>query len=72
MQKPFVSHPALFVTSADLEHPSLQGLDGAEAVLDWAALEQIMAGIYARKTGRPGYSGAYGAAMRRHFMRTRL
>jgi IS5 family transposase len=55
MQKPFVSQPALFVTSTDLEHPSLQGLDGAEAVLDWPALEQIMAGIYASKTGRPSY-----------------
>jgi IS5 family transposase len=55
MQKPFVSQPSLFVTSADLEHPSLRGLDGAEAVLDWTALEQIMAGIYASKTGRPSY-----------------
>ncbi len=55
MQKPFVSQPALFVTSTDLEHPSLQGLDGAEAVLDWPALERIMAGIYASKTGRPSY-----------------
>jgi len=55
MQKPFVSQPALFVTSADLEHPSLQGLDGAEAVLDWTALERIMAGVYASKTGRPSY-----------------
>ncbi len=55
MQKPFVSQPALFVTSADLEHPSLQWLDGAEAVLDWPALERIMAGIYASKTGCPSY-----------------
>ena len=55
MQKPFVSQPALFVTSADLEHPSLQGLDGAEAVLDWTALERIMSGIYTSKTGRPSY-----------------
>ena len=55
MQKPFVTQPELFVTSADLEHPSLQGLDGAEAVLDWQKLEQIMAGIYASKTGRPSY-----------------
>ncbi|PHQ98674.1 MAG: hypothetical protein COB39_08260 [Marinosulfonomonas sp.] len=35
MQKPFTTQPGLFVTSADLEHPGLQGLDGAEAVLDW-------------------------------------
>jgi len=55
MQKPFSTQPALFVTSADLEHASLQGLDGAEAVLDWQELEQVMAGIYASKTGRPSY-----------------
>lgn len=55
MQKPFSTQPALFVTSADLEHSSLQGLDGAEAVLDWPALERIMAEIYASKTGRPSY-----------------
>lgn len=55
MQKPFSTQPELFVTSADLEHPSLQGFEGAEAVLDWSKLEQIMAGIYASKTGRPSY-----------------
>ena len=55
MQNPFTTQPELFVTSADLEHPSLQGLDGAEAVLDWQKLEQIMAYIYASKTGRPSY-----------------
>jgi len=55
MQNPFTSQPELFVTSADLEHPSLRGLDGAEAVLDWGELERLMAGIYASKTGRPSY-----------------
>ena len=55
MQKPFATQPELFVTSADLEHPSLQGLDGAEAVLDWPQLERIMASIYTSKTGRPSY-----------------
>ena len=55
MQKPFSTQPELFVTSTDLDHPSLKGLDGAEAVLDWLKLEQIMAGIYASKTGRPSY-----------------
>ena len=55
MQKPFSTQPSLFVTSADLEHPSLQGLDGAEAVLDWPALERVMARIYVSKTGRPSY-----------------
>ena len=55
MQKPFTTQPELFVTSGDLEHPSLQGLDGAEAVLDWNKLEILMAGIYAGKTGRPSY-----------------
>ena len=55
MQKPFTTQPELFVTSGDLEHPSLQGLDGAEAVLDWQELERIISGIYASKTGRPSY-----------------
>ncbi len=55
MQNPFSTQPELFVTSPDLEHRSLQGLDGAEAVLDWAKLEHIMSGIYASKTGRPSY-----------------
>ena len=55
MQKPFSTRPELFITSADLEHASLQGLDGAEAILDWVKLEQIMAEIYASKTGRPSY-----------------
>ena len=30
-------------------------MDGAEAILDWVKLEQIMAEIYASKTGRPSY-----------------
>lgn len=55
MHKPFSTQPELFITSADLEHPSLRGLDGAEAVLDWGELERIMSGIYAGKTGRPSY-----------------
>ena len=55
MQKPFTTQPALFITASDLEHASLNGLDGAEAVLDWSALEDLMAVIYASKTGRPSY-----------------
>jgi IS5 family transposase len=55
MQKSFSTQPELFVTSAALEHPGLQGLDEAEAALDWAKLERLMAGIYASKTGRPSY-----------------
>ena len=45
MQNPFSTQPELFITSADLEHASLQGLDGAEAILDWVTLEQIMGKI---------------------------
>ena len=56
MQKLFSTQPELFITSANLEHASLQGLDGAEAILDWVKLERIMAEIYASKTGRPSYS----------------
>jgi len=55
MKNPFSTQPELFVTSADLEHPSLHGLDGAETVLDWGKLEHLMARIYASKTGRPSY-----------------
>jgi IS5 family transposase len=55
MQKSFSTQPELFLTSADLEHPGLQGLDEVEAVLDWAKLERLMVGIYASKTGRPSY-----------------
>ena len=55
MQRPFTTQPEFFVTSADLEHPSLHGLDGAEAVLDWNKLEDLMGGFYAGKTSRPSY-----------------
>ena len=55
MRKTFKTQPELFVASAELDHPSLHGLDGAEAVLDWDKLEQLMAGIYGAKTGRPSY-----------------
>ena len=55
MQKLFSTQPELFTTSANLEHPSLQGLDGTETVLDWAKLEHLLIGIYASKTGRPSY-----------------
>ena len=47
--------PELFVASAELNHPSLHGLDGGEAVLDWDKLEQLMDGIYGANTGRPSY-----------------
>lgn len=55
MQKPFSTQPSLFITNSDLEHPSLKGLDGAEAVLDWRKLEELMGQIYASQTGRPSY-----------------
>jgi len=32
MRKTFKTPPELFVASAELDHPSLHGLDGAEAV----------------------------------------
>ncbi|PCI51105.1 MAG: IS5/IS1182 family transposase [Alphaproteobacteria bacterium] len=55
MRKTFKTQPELFVARAELDHPSLHGLDGAEAVLDWDKLEQLMAGIYSSGTGRPSY-----------------
>ena len=56
MNKAFQTQPALFVASAELNHPSLYGLDGAEAVLDWTRLETLMKAIYSSKTGRPSYT----------------
>jgi len=55
MRKTFKTQPELFVASTELDHPSLHGLDGAEAVLDWGQLEKLMDGIYGAKTGRPSY-----------------
>lgn len=55
MKKSFQTQPELFATSAELEHPALHGLDGAEAVLDWDQLELLMEGIYSANTGRPSY-----------------
>ena len=55
MQKLFSTQPKLFITSADLEHVSLQGLDSVEAILDWVKLKQIMAKVYANKTGHSSY-----------------
>ncbi len=55
MQKPFVTQAELFVSSSDLEHPTLHALDATEAVLDWSKLEPILSSIYASKTGRPSY-----------------
>ena len=55
MQKPFTTQPEPFVISAGLEHPSHHGLAGAKPLLDWNKLEDLLAGIYASKTGRPSY-----------------
>ncbi len=55
MRKTFETQPELFIASSELDHPSLHGLDGAEAVLDWDRLEALMLGIYGAKTGRPSY-----------------
>ena len=41
MQKPSTTQPELFVTSADLEHRSFHGLDGAETVLGWKKLKPL-------------------------------
>ena len=56
MRQRFESRPRLFVGAEELSHKSLSGLDGAEAVLDWARLEAVLDGIYASKLGRPSYA----------------
>lgn len=55
MQKPFSTQLEFFITSADLDHLSMQGLGGADAVLDWIKLEHLLIGIYANKTGPPSF-----------------
>lgn len=55
MNKSFKTQPELFVANAELDHPSLHGLDGAETVLDWYRLQALMEVIYTSKTGRPSY-----------------
>ena len=55
MQKPFATQPELFISSREINHPSLHALDATEAVLDWSKLEPILSSIYASKTGRPSY-----------------
>jgi len=55
MQKPFISQPKLFVSTSDLDHPTLRALDDTEAVLDWSKIEPILSSIYGSKTGRPSY-----------------
>ena len=55
MQKPFVTQAELFVSSSDLEHPTLHALDATEAVLDWRALERPRRA--ARSSGRESPPG---------------
>jgi IS5 family transposase len=55
MQKEFTTQPPLFVSTANLDHPILHGLDASEAMIDWSDLERLMASIYGAKTGRPSY-----------------
>ena len=55
MQKQFISQSELFVSTSDLDHPTLHALDDTEAVLDWSKIEPILSSVYASKTGRPSY-----------------
>ena len=48
MRNPFETQPARFVSSPALDHPSLQGIDDTEVVLDWTWLEALMQKIYTR------------------------
>ena len=49
MNNSFKTQQELFITSTELNHPALHGLDGAEAVLDWDRIEHLMEGIYSAK-----------------------
>lgn len=55
MQQRFTTQGCLLVGSQTYNHGALKGLDGAEAVLDWTALEGMMSGIYSSHQGRPSY-----------------
>jgi IS5 family transposase len=55
MQKFFITQPELFVTTSELEHPSLHALNDTEAVLDWSKIEPILSSIYASQMVRPSY-----------------
>ena len=55
MQKLFASQPELFISSTELNHPSLHALDDTEAVVDWSKIELMLSPIYTSDTGRPSY-----------------
>lgn len=55
MQKSFIAQPALFISTAALEHPILHALDDTEALLEWSNIEKLLSSIYDSKTGRPSY-----------------
>lgn len=55
MQKSFITQPALFISTAALEHPILHALDDTEALLEWSNIEKLLSSIYDSKTGRPSY-----------------
>jgi IS5 family transposase len=55
MRNSFETEPARFISSPVLDHPSFQGLDDTEAVMDWTRLEGLMGEIYTSTTGRPSY-----------------
>ena len=55
MQKPFHTQPALFVSAAELDHPTLRALDDTESLLDWSEIERLLSSIYGSRTGRPSY-----------------
>ena len=43
MQISFTIQPALFISSTELNHPSLHVLDDTEMVLDWSKVELMLA-----------------------------
>jgi IS5 family transposase len=55
MRNSFTTQPELFVSSTDLDHPSLHALDDTEPLLDWTKIEPLLCSIYASRTGRPRY-----------------
>ena len=55
MRKPFHTQPALFVSAAEPDHPTLRAPDDAESLPDPSEIERLLLSIHASRTGRPGY-----------------
>ena len=54
MRKPFHTQPALFVSAAEPDHPTLRAPDDAGSLPDRSGIGRLLPSIRASRTGRPG------------------